>query len=149
MNCLICTCEKAIYPRQCGPSTPKMKNYSSRSLCMDFEVFQALSSFKQVILLEHSWTERRCHFSCSGKFDNGCAWRLKGQFSNWMIMKNNRTVFLSALSCGFLSCECSQLWVQPSDQKELDDSFKSTDFQSTKPLPKLTVMRFIWKWWRT
>lgn len=41
------------------------------------------------------------------------------------------------------------IWVQPSDQKELDDSFKRTDFQSTKLLPKLTVMRFIWKWWRT
>lgn len=73
----------------------------------------------------------------------------KGSSATGWLRKNNRTVFLSALSCEFLNCECSQLWVQPSDQKELDDSFKSTDFQSTKPLPKLTVMRFIRKWWRT
>lgn len=81
-------------------------------------------------------------FLIGGKFDSDCVWRLKEQFSNWIIMKNNRTGFQSTLSCDLSSAK----W--PGGVR-WQFNFRRTDIHSTKPLPKLTTKVLIWEGWRT
>lgn len=57
-------------------------------------------------------------------------------------MKNNRTGFQSTLSCDLSSAK----WPEG---VRWQFNFSRTDVHSTKPLPKLTAARFIWKEWRT
>lgn len=89
---------------------------------MDFEALQTLGSFKQVTVLAHSLTERRCPFSCHVELTMDVSKDSKGSSAaGWLWAVTGR-------ACRALS---AVIWVQPSDQKEWDDRWNLREWLST------------------